>query len=194
MRDWQDIWRRLFPGRTIARDVDTEIEFHVDGRIADLIDKGLTPRQARAEVLRRFGDVDSFREQCRELSRQRVATEEFRTMMESIGQDTRFAARALLKNAAFSTVVIVTLALAIGATTAIFSVVNGVLLQPLPYEDPGGLAVIWGKRPGHRNDPGGGLGSRLLRLSRPYPRVHRHRHVCLWPGHHVTRRWRAASR
>ncbi len=143
MRDWQDIWRRLFPGRMIARDVDAEIEFHVDGRAADLIDKGLTAEEAHAEVLRRFGDVESFRERCEELSRQRVAKEEFRTMMESIGQDTRFAARGLLKNAGFSTVVIVTLALAIGATTAIFSVVNGVLLQPLPYEDPGGLAVIW---------------------------------------------------
>jgi len=85
MRDWQDIWRRLFPGRTIARDVDAEIEFHVDGRTADLIDKGLTPQKARAEVLRRFGDVEGFREQCQELSRQRVATDEFRTMMESIG-------------------------------------------------------------------------------------------------------------
>ena len=63
-------------------------------------------------------------------------------MMESIGQDTRFAARALLKNAGFSTVVILTLALAIGATTAIFSVVNGVLLQPLPYEDPHELSLM----------------------------------------------------
>ena len=85
MRDWQDIWRRLFPGRMIARDIDAEIEFHVDGRAADLIDKGLTPEEAHAEVVRRFGDVESFREQCQELSRQRVATEEFRTMMESVG-------------------------------------------------------------------------------------------------------------
>ena len=143
MHNWRDIWRRLFPRHTIERDIDTELAFHVDGRADDLVEKGLAPRQAREEVIRRFGDIDRFRERCEELSRQRVAQQEFRTMMEAAGQDARFAARALVKNAGFSLVVILTLGLAIGATTAIFSVVNGVLLRPLPYEEPGRLAIIW---------------------------------------------------
>ena len=105
--------------------------------------KGLSREEAEAEVLRRFGDVAGFRERCEELSRQRVAKEEFRSMLESMGQDTRFAARSLSKHAGFSAVVIITLGLAIGSVTAIFSVVNGVLLQPLPYDDPGTLAIIW---------------------------------------------------
>jgi predicted permease len=143
MRDWHDIWRRLFPRRTIARDVETELEFHLQGRIDELIEAGLTPRQARAEVRRRFGDVEQLRHRCAELSRQRIARQELRTMIDSIVQDIRLAARALRKSAAFSTVVILTLALGIGATTAIFSVVNGVLLRPLPFEDPASLAVVW---------------------------------------------------
>ncbi len=133
----------MFPRHMIGHDIDEELTFHVDGRADDLVENGLTPDEARAEVIRRFGDVDRFREQCEELSRQRVARQELRTMMEAAAQDARFAARALVKNAGFSLVVILTLGLAIGATTAIFSVVNGILLQPLPYDQPGRLAIIW---------------------------------------------------
>ena len=143
MRDWQAIWRRLFPGRMIGRDVDTELDFHLEGRADELVDEGLSEAEAHDEVLRRFGDVDSVRAQCAEFSRQRVAREELWTMVESIAQDVRFAARALLKNAGFSAVIVLTLALGIGTTTAIFSVVNGVLLRPLPYKDPDRLAMIW---------------------------------------------------
>ena len=132
----------MFPRHTIERDIDAELAFHVDGRADDLVEEGLAPREARAEVIRRFGDIDRFRERCEELSRQRIAPQEFRAMMEAAGQDARFAARALVKNAGFSLVVILTLGLAIGATTAIFSVVNGVLLRPLPYDDPERLAII----------------------------------------------------
>ena len=68
---------------------------------------------------------------------------ETQSMIHSIFQDVRFSVRALLKNPAFAVVAVVTLALGIGANTAVFSVVNTVLLQPLPYENPEQLAVIW---------------------------------------------------
>ena len=104
MRDWRNIWRRLFPRHTIERDIDAELAFHVDGRADDLVEKGLARHAARAEVIRRFGDIDRVRAQCEELSRQRIARKEFRTMMESTAQDARFAARALIKNSGFSLV------------------------------------------------------------------------------------------
>lgn len=143
MRDWQQVWRRLFPRRMIARDIDAELEFHLRGRVEDLVAGGMGPEEARREVLARFGDVDGLRHRCQQLSSQRIARQELRTMIDSLAQDLRHAARALRNSAGLSGVVVVTLALAIGATTAIFSVVNGMLLRPLPFEDPGRLAIVW---------------------------------------------------
>ena len=143
MVDWRRFGRTLSPKRMIAPDVDEEIRFHIEGRVQELVSEGWTEERARAEVMRRFGDVSEVEAACQRYSNQRVEREEWRTMIELAMQELKLAFKSLSKSASFSLTVILTLAVGIGATTAIFSVVNGVLLRPLPYDDPNELAIIW---------------------------------------------------
>ncbi len=141
--DWRDVWRTLFPKRMIEPDVREEISFHVEERVRDLVRQGWDEDRARSHVLERFGDVSSVEEACREYDAQRVEVETWRHAMDAWLRDVRLALRSLRRNAGFTTVVVATLALGVGATTAVFSVVESVLLRPLPFRDPDGLAVIW---------------------------------------------------
>jgi predicted permease len=127
----------------IDPDVRDEIAFHLDERVRELVRRGWDEDEARAHVLSRFGDVDSVEHECRGYDAQRVGEESWRMTMEAWARDLRFATRTLLKDAGFTSVVIVTLALGIGATTAVFSVIEGVLLRPLPFPEAERLAVVW---------------------------------------------------
>ncbi len=134
---------RLFPPPSGDDAIDDELRFHLEERTAELMAKGLSKEQARAEVLNRFGDLRSIKERCLALDRQRNQRLEFTTMFTSAFDDLTLAVRSLTRNKRWSVVVIVTLALGLGATIAVWSVVDRVLLQPLPFEDPDRLVSIW---------------------------------------------------
>ena len=128
-----------------------EMELHLAERAAELEADGMTVEHARAEARRRFGNVGLKYEASREIWISRLVSE--------LGQDVRYGLRMLVKNPTLTIVAVLTLALGVGANTAIFSIVNAVLLRSLPYRDPDRLVRIF------FNEPGVGL--RDVRFSKP---------------------------
>jgi putative ABC transport system permease protein len=137
-------WVRGLAGRsTMESEMDVELRFHIEARAEDLIREhggtGLTRDEALRQARLEFGAVDKAKEECRES--RGVGT------LETFLQDLKYGARALRKNPGFTAVAVMTLALGIGANTAIFSLVDGILLRPLPFSQPERLVDVTGAYP-----------------------------------------------
>jgi predicted permease len=137
-----------------AADIDDELAFHLEMRAAELEARGLPPAAAREQALARFGNLTTARAECLHIARKkerRMARSEY---LVDFLQDLRFGVRSLRRRPGFALVAILTLALGIGANSAVFTVLDAVLLQPLPYRDAERLVRVYHTNPAEAIDDG----------------------------------------
>jgi predicted permease len=120
--------RSLLRRRQVEQELDEELRYHIERQIEEHISKGMTEKEARYAALRAMGGVEQSKEECRDMRRVR--------WMEDLMQDLRYSMRTLRKNPGFTAVATLTLALGIGANTAIFSVIDALMLKRLPVRNP----------------------------------------------------------
>lgn len=139
------MWRRYlhFWGPRADADVDEELGYHLDMRVQDYVARGMTEAEARDAVARRFGNLPALRARLIDLDTRRNRRMTRATMLDALAQDVRFGIRAMLRQKGWTAVGILTLALGIGANTAVFSVVDNLLLHPLHYPHADRLAVVY---------------------------------------------------
>ena len=133
---------RLGLFRRAAAAVEEEFAFHLDMRASELVSLGWEPEAARFEARRQFGDLDEARNFCKRTDERRERQTMRTELLDGLTQDVSFALRTLRRAPAFTLVAALTLAIGIGANTAIFSVVRGILLRPLPFSDPSRIVMV----------------------------------------------------
>ena len=135
LRSW--LWRV-----PVDREVDDELAFHIEMRTRELVEKGLDPRIAREIVLSRIGDAGRLKRTCVDLGRKRDREMRLTQWLEEITDDVRFALRQMKSSPGFTLVAVVTLALGIGANSAMFALADATLVRPLPYPEPERLVSV----------------------------------------------------
>jgi predicted permease len=126
--------RSLFGPKRLERELDEELRFHIERQIEQHVAQGMLPEEARYQALREFGGLAQAQEECGDAWGIRYVNE--------LAQDVRYGLRTMRHNAGFTAVIVLTLALGIGANTAIFSLIDAVLLQSLPVESPDQLFTL----------------------------------------------------
>src|SRR5262245_26593085 len=137
MRLLRNLFRRvrgLVRAETIHREIDEEARFHIEMRIDENIRRGMSPEEARLDAERRFGNLTRMKERGYEVRGG--------SWLETLWQDLRYGVRMLLKNPGFTLIAVITLALGIGATTTMFSVVYNILFSPFTYREPARISDL----------------------------------------------------
>src|SRR5690242_17975838 len=126
---------RYFRRNQKQRDVREELDLHIQLETETNIARGMSPAEAKEAALLRLGNRTLIHEEVYRMYTSGI--------LDSMARDFRLATRALLRDPAFTAIAAITIALGIGATIAIFTVVNGILIKPLPYPDPDALVSVW---------------------------------------------------
>jgi predicted permease len=130
----------------LARDVDDEIAFHLETKVQRLVASGLSPEAARARALSEFGDTGRVRDDCIHEDQLKERTMQRVNALDDLRQDVTYALRTMRRSPLFTAIVVLTLGLGIAANTSIFTLVNAVMLRPLPVDAPGELVAIGDQR------------------------------------------------
>ena len=140
LRSW--LWRV-----PVDQEVDEEIAFHVDMRTRELVERGMDAKSARAVAISRLGDLARLKRTCVDLGRKRDHEMRLTQWLEELRDDVKFAVRQLRSSPAFTLVAAITLALGIGANSAIFALADATLLRPLSFASPNRLMMLWEHSP-----------------------------------------------
>jgi putative ABC transport system permease protein len=151
-----DRLRSRFWRLRVDDEVDAEFEFHVEMRVRELVAGGMDREEARRTAIARFGNIGRVNATCRAIGRQRESDMRRTEYFSEMKQDVAFACRQILRSPGFSAIAILTLALGIGGTTAIFSAVRSVVLRPLPFSNPERIVVVNEELRGNRSSASAG--------------------------------------